>query len=303
MDGVNWDHTERGVRQGNQMVYRINSASPTVWLAWGPPFTLDDANKLIQSACKLSPYAKSFELAHSTNGRSVPALRISEPGPPGGKRFSVWVQARTHAWESGASWVSRGFVEWLVSNDPAAEELRQKADIVVIPIMDVDSVENGEGGKDQVPHDHDQDWGDSPHWPEVRAAMAQLSSLIGADHLDVFLDLHNSGPGDHTISTYIPAKPLLSPVRIDNENTFMTIMREQLTGPIPFTGHIGPDGDTYDPAVDKTCDSWVAHLSKPEVVSLTFEIPWNTPGSTQSGYLKVGEQMGRCINGYIEPTP
>jgi hypothetical protein len=302
-DGVTWNHTGQGTRQGNRMTYRISTTSPTLWLAWGPPFTLDDANKLAQSACKLCPYATSFELARSTQGRSVPGIRILEPGAAGAKRFSVWVQARTHAWESGASWVSRGFVDWLVSKDPAAEELRQKADIVVIPIMDVDSVETGQGGKNQVPHDHNRDWGDDPHWPEVRAAMDQLSTLINAGHLDVFLDLHDPSPGDRTIEIYIPAKPLLSPVRIENENTFLTIMREQITGPIPYTGVIAPVAATYDPVVNKTSDGWVAHLSKPEVVSLTFETPWNTPGSTQAGYLKVGEQMGRCINLYLEPVP
>ena len=302
-DGVTWEHTEKGARQGNEMTYYISTTSPTLWLAWGPPFTLDDANKLVQSACKQCPYATSFELAKSTHGRSVPGLRISEPGAAGAKRFSVWVQSRTHAWESGASWVTRGFVDWLVSNDSAAEDLRQKADIVIIPIMDVDSVEAGQGGKNQVPHDHNRDWGDNPHWPEVRAAMERLNSLIHAGHLDLFLDLHNSGPGNRTISIYIPAKPLLTQVRIENENTFMTIMREQITGSISFIGTLGPDGDTYDPAVDKSCDSWVAHLTKPDVVSLTFETPWNTPGSTQTGYLKVGEQMGRCLDQYLEPIP
>jgi hypothetical protein len=40
-DGIAWDHTEPGARQGNHIVYRINTASPTLWLAWGPPFALN----------------------------------------------------------------------------------------------------------------------------------------------------------------------------------------------------------------------------------------------------------------------
>jgi len=37
------------------------------------------------------------------------------------------------------------------------------------------------------------------------------------------------------------------------------------------------------------------------MVSLTMEIPWNIPGSTPSGYLKTGGQLGRSINLYLQP--
>lgn len=298
-DGMTWEHTAPGERRGSRSVYRVNSAQRTLWLAWGPPFTLKDANQLVQRACELSPYAKSFEFARSRDGRPVPALRVSQPGAVADQRFGVWIQARQHAWESGSSWVCRGFVEWLVSNDPAAESLRQKADIVVIPIVDVDSVERGQGGKDQIPHDHDLDWGSAPYWPEVRAGMDQISALAGAGRLDLFLDLHNPSYDDRTIMFYIPPVPLLSPARVENEDAFLKIAREQMNGPIPYIGKIGLCGNTYDPAVDKSVDAWVAHQSRPQVVSLTMETPWNISASTPSGYLRVGEQLGRCIELYL----
>src|SRR5882724_5890693 len=125
-DGTNWEHTAKGKRQGDRSIYHIDAATSTLWLAWGPPFNLKDADQLIQKTCDLCPYAKSFVLAHTRGGRPVPGVRISQPGAADGPRFSVWIQARQHAWESGSSWVARGFAEWLVSNDPAAESLRKK---------------------------------------------------------------------------------------------------------------------------------------------------------------------------------
>jgi hypothetical protein len=298
-DGTTWEHTAQGARQGSRSVYRINAASPTLWLAWGPPFTLKDANQLIEKVCKACPDARSFVLANTREGRPVPGVRISQTGTGAGKRSSVWIQARQHAWESGSSWVARGFLEWLVSSDPAAESLRQKADIVVIPIVDVDNVERGQGGKRQHPHDQNEDWGPTPYFPEVRAGMEKLSALAKADRLDVFLDLHNPGPGRHSIMFYIPPVPLLFPERIKNQDNFLNIVREQMTGPIPYVGDIGPCGETYDPAVDKSVDAWVAAQSRPRVVSLTLETPWNNSASTPAGYLKIGEQMGRSINLYL----
>jgi hypothetical protein len=298
-DGTNWEHTEKGERRGNRSVYHISTSSPAIWLAWGPPFTLKDANQLIEKVCNACPDARSFVLANTREGRPVPGVRIAHSGTADSQRSTVWIQARQHAWESGSSWVARGFLEWLVSNDPAAESLRQKADIVVIPIVDVDSVERGQGGKKQQPHDQDEDWGPAPYFPEVRAGMKELSALAKAGRLDLFLDLHNPGAGNHSIMFYIPPVPLLLPERVTNEDIFLNIVREQMTGPIAYVGNIGPCGKTYDPAVDKTVDAWVAAQSRPRVVSLTLETPWNNSASTSAGYLKTGEQMGRCIDLYF----
>ena len=302
-DGRTWKQSAPGERQGKLMRYRVPSASRTLWLAWGPPFTLQDANELIQRAAKLSPYAKPFELARTREGRPVPGLRVSQPGAPGQERFGVWVQARQHAWECGGSWVGCGFTEWLVSHDPAAESLRKKADITIVPIMDVDNVERGNGGKQAKPNDQNRDWGREPYFPEVRAAMEQISALAKSNRLDVFLDLHNPGASERTVNIYIPPVPLLDSVRLANQTAFTNLMRTQLTSPIPFIGKVGPCGTTYDPEVDKTSETWSAHEGGSHVVSLTIETAWNTPGSTTSGYRKVGEQIGRSIELYFRAAP
>ncbi len=301
MDGTKWEHTAKGERHGNKVVYRIKSSSSTLWLAWGPPFTLEDADQLILETCHRSLDATSFVLARTLGGRPVPGVRISEPGGTNAPRFGVWIQARQHAWESGSSWVARGLVEWLVSNDPDAKSLRHKADITIIPIMDVDSVETGQGGKDQVPHDQNRDWGRTTYFPEVRAAKDRLAALANADQLDMFLDLHDPGASDHVTDFYIPPVPLLFPQRIANEDDFLQIVSEQVTGPIPFTGLIKPTVATYDPDVNKSSDTWVPARSPHHMISLTMEIPWNTPGSTPSGYLKTGAQLGRSLSLYLQP--
>jgi hypothetical protein len=302
IDGTNWEHTPHGERHGNRSIYQINASTPTIWLAWGPPFTLKDADQLIEETCAANPHAKSFVLARTRGGRPVPGVRLAEPGPAGRPRYTVWIQARQHAWESGSSWVARGFVEWLLSNDPAAQSLRQKADLIVIPVMDVDSVETGQGGKEQLPHDQDEDWGSAPYFPEVAAGMRSITTLAKADRLDLFLDLHNPGYSAHDIDFYLPAVPLLFPERVANDDNFLKIVPEQMTGAIKFNGRIGPDGKTYDPAVDKSVDTWTAAQCPPHTISFTMEIPWNLSASTAAGYRQVGAQLGRSIDLYLQPA-
>lgn len=302
IDGTNWEHTAKGEKQGDRSTYRIDASASTLWLAWGPPFTLKEAGQMIQRTCDLCPGATRFVLAHTRGGRPVPGVRLSRPAAATGPRFTVWIQARQHAWESGSSWVAKGFADWLVSNDPSAVSLRAKADVIIIPIVDVDSVETGQGGKEQVPHDQNRDWGPGPYFPEVAAGMNSLGALARADRLDLFLDLHNPGYSARDIDFYIASVPFRAPQRVANEDHFLKLVKEQMTGDIKFNGRLGPIGQTYDPTVNKAVDAWVAAQTKPHVVSLTMEIPWNISASTASGYLQAGEQLGRSIDLYLQPA-
>jgi hypothetical protein len=72
-----------------------------------------------------------------------------------------------------------------------------------------------------------------------------------------------------------------------------------MSGDMAFTGKLGPQGDTYTPAADPSAECWVANNGGLHVVSLTMETPWNTPSSTQDGYQKEGEQLGRTIGRYL----
>ncbi len=79
-----------------------------------------------KKTCDLCPLAKSFILARTLDGRPVPGVYLA---PAGKRRFTIWIQARQHGWETGSSWVGRGFMEWLVSSDPAAIALRQETSV------------------------------------------------------------------------------------------------------------------------------------------------------------------------------
>ena len=73
--------------------------------------------------------------------------------------------------------MGRGFIAWAASDDPAAAELRKIATIHFIPIMDIDNVAIGAGGKDAIPRDHNRDWSDEPAYPEVAAAQAKIQVI------------------------------------------------------------------------------------------------------------------------------
>lgn len=294
LDNQTWSHSEPGKRNRENITYRIQVNATEAWFAWGPPFVLSHADALIERVTKGNPHVQRFELCRSKGGHSVPALKVSYPGTSGAERLTLWIQARQHAWESGSSWVCQGFVEWLLSEEPRAVALRKKADVYIVPIMDMDNVQTGNGGKNQNPNDHNRDWSAAPVWPEVRAAQERIRALNEKGTFDLFVDLHNPGPGDRQPYFYIAPPELMGPISRQNQTAFLEGVRTEMTAPLKL-GAERVSGAAYDPNWEKISKNWVMKHCADSVVALTLETSWNTPASTTTGYRTVGKQLGLGI--------
>lgn len=300
-DGVVWQHTSPGRRQGARMIYEITAASDRVFVAWGPPFTPQNAATAIAQAEKANPAASAFELCRSREGRAVPALRISEAQTA--KPFGIWVEARQHAWESGSSWVAQGFLEWLISADEAAVWLRQNAEIFFVPIVDVDNVATGNGGKEAAPHDYNRDWSDEPIYPEVRAAQKLLRQLAAENRLDLFVNLHNPAPGDLRPFFFCGPVEMLSPLAQRNRATFLQKAHARISAPLALEEQPRTTGPNYHPLWRQISGQWVTDHGNPHTVSACLETSWNTPHSTTEGYRTVGRQLGEAMVDYLRTDP
>jgi len=301
-DNQTWGQTEKAARRGKLATYKVKAKGPAFYLAWGPPFTPDDARRLVESAAKQSPHATAYNLCDTRGGRATPALRIME-GPHSADRYGIWINARQHAWESGSSWVCRGLIEWLVSDDPRAAALRKQAEIHIVPVMDIDNVAIGAGGKNQRPHDHNRDWSDRPHWRSVAAATERIKKLHAAGRFDLFIDLHNPGAGSRDPFFYIAPRKLLSKVGMRNLDRFLTACRQEMTGPLAFRGKTHESGPNYDKNWRRISKNWVMENTGEHVVALTLETAWNTPHSTTDGYRTVGKQLGLAVERYLRQPP
>ena len=303
VDGRAWLQTLPGERVGERIVYRVKIDAETAWFAWGPPFVPADATELVERLAAEAPLVQPFELCKSREGRTVPGMRITGQVESGTPRYGIWIQARQHAWECGGSWVARGFAEWVVGDDPRARSLREKADIVVVPLMDVDSVAMGAGGKGQKPRDHNRDWTESPHWPEVRAAMAEIDRMHNGTGLDVFVDLHS--PGMYDPETYYLTSPGANKTEIGRRNLarFMGASRAEMTGPLELRTEQKIAGSKYTSGWQAMSQNWVTARTSGHALAFTLEAAWNHPGSTADGYRALGRQLGLALERYLREDP
>lgn len=303
-DGKAWLHTSAGRRDGQWMVYTLPAETESVYVAWGPPYTPTMAQAKLSEVARLAPHAEVIELCKSREGRAVPMLHILQGDLPREKRFGVWVNARQHAWESGGSWVAQGFAEW-VCTDPAADWLRQHAEIFIIPIMDVDNAATGNGGKDADPHDHNRDWTDEPHWNEVIAAKKKVSELIREGRMDVFLDLHNPAPGDPTFFFAVKSEMIHEPM-IGERDRFIAIAYghiSKIKPLIPMSNKPKLIASEYHPLWKQISANWVAMNGNPRTVAACLETIWNYENSTTVGYRAVGSNLALSVSEFLHDSP
>lgn len=298
-DGRSWQHSAPGIRERNSIRYEVVPKGNTLWVAWGPPFTPRNTAELLTLAQQKIPGARPFELAQTRANRSVMALRIRDDTETLGKRSGVWIQARQHAWESGSSWVARGLVEWLMAGKESARWLTQNAEIVVVPIMDVDNVTTGNGGKEENPRDHNRDWDEAPVFPEVAADLQYLRKWAAEDRMDFFIDLHNPAPNDPRPFFFAGPPELLSDLGRNNRSLFLEIAQKHINGPLAVEPMPRITGPSYHPLWRQISGQWVTDHGNQHTLAVCLETAWNTPQSTTEGYCTVGRQLGETIVDYL----
>ncbi|MFV0445701.1 MAG: M14-type cytosolic carboxypeptidase [Planctomycetaceae bacterium] len=296
-DNVHWAQTQVGTITAERGTYDVVAPSETFWLAWGPPFLPSHAEDLVKNAQQRVPSSERLVLATTLDGHEVPLLHVGTSQLPN----AIWVQARQHAWEAGGSWVGAGFLDWITSDAPDAKDLRRTTEIWFIPIMDVDNVLHGSGGKEALPRDQNRDWSDEPHYPEVRAAQQHLHQLQASGRLRLFLDLHNPGPGDKQPYFYGPFEyEQLASESQRRYDQFLRLAIERIRDPLPLTPNYRfATYVTTDEERGRMSSEWVRRHTSPDVVAMTLETSWNTPHSTVDGYRAVGRGLAETVADFL----
>ena len=162
------------------------------WTSAGPE-TVEFCQCIPYQGADFDAFAASFagdprvtvsELCRSRAGRPVPLLRLREGEPAQAVLFSC----RHHAQESMASFALEGLLRALASDEPWAAAFRRAFEVLAVPFVDRDGVEDGTQGKNRIPHDHNRDYGAAGGhlYPECAA----LERLLDERRPAAVLDLH-----------------------------------------------------------------------------------------------------------------
>ncbi|MBU7003917.1 MAG: peptidase M14 [Theionarchaea archaeon] len=127
------------------------------------------------------------ELCRTRKGRSVELLRLGKlEGRPAHR---ILVTVRHHACEMIASYVLEGWMETVLSDNGDGEWYRENVEMMVVPFVDKDGVQDGDQGKLRKPHDHNRDYAGESIYPSTAALRKRVPGWSNGI-LRAAVDLH-----------------------------------------------------------------------------------------------------------------
>jgi hypothetical protein len=270
------------------------------------------------------PKVRSIQvLGNSVQGRPIHKLQLTDPNVPDANKQRVWIHAGVHPSETTSYFTVEGFVAWLLSGDPYAEVLLDRALIELVPMANPDGVFLG-NYRTAANSANLEDLWSAPYastQPEIVALRTAIEGFMGtvaspgSNPIRVLLNLHST----HNVSYPFHFQHVSNPnwnattnntgvIPVVNAIEGQWIVRFKARSPLVNLGTTQNSALTSRPFVESMChDRWTAvngWLNAPgvqaPVMAITFEgtygrgpdtVTWNT----EADYRLVGAQMGRAL--------
>jgi len=163
-DGIEWSWLgAESAPSRQEFIYRFR-ANEKVYFSFCLPYQISHFERFYE---QISPnrHVRRKVLAISEQLRPIPLLSI---GNPSAEQHLVFT-CRHHSCESTPAYVIEGILESiLTASNPS---FLQNYCIHYIPFIDIDGVENGDQGKNRIPHDHNRDYTGAPIYRVTSAVM------------------------------------------------------------------------------------------------------------------------------------
>jgi murein tripeptide amidase MpaA len=115
--------------------FEITPEFDSVYFAYSAPFSCEQHLDLISDA-QLSPLCDLDIIGHTVQGRPLELLKVGEDDS---EKKKLWVIARQHPGEPMAEWFMVGLISRILDEeDPVSVSLLQKANLYIVPNMNVD---------------------------------------------------------------------------------------------------------------------------------------------------------------------
>jgi Zinc carboxypeptidase len=184
----------------------LEKGRKAVYFATFTPYFL---SQMIESnkAFAKSKYVRVSSIGKSVKGREIPMVTISDWQVPDSQKKKAFILGGTHGAETASIYGVEGMMKFLLTEDPLAQEMRQKVVWKFIPIHNVDAAAEGLDRRNAGGINLYFDWGfhaeeskrlerykDDPSigtsdfsQPETRAAYKEIMAF----NPHVFLDVHS----------------------------------------------------------------------------------------------------------------
>ncbi len=227
--GCSWAWAGIESVSGNSFQYEVPEGVDEVRFSFTIPYQESDLERFIEQH-RNSRHLEVETLSKTRKGRTIRRLHLGKlDGVP---RYRVALTCRHHACEAMSSWCLEGILDAFLASTEDGRWFCKNVEVVAVPFMDKDGVEDGEQGKGRSPHDHCRDYTDTGEalYPAVRALKQFLPAWSGGK-LRIALDLHDPYiREDHIYFVLNPNEPFKQ-----NTLEFLHLLEKTQQGPLRYS--------------------------------------------------------------------
>ena len=241
-------------------------------------------------------------LCMTRKGRAAELLRVGRLD--GGCAHRVVLTCRHHACEMMANWALEGILDTALGDTDDGAWFRREVEMLAVPFVDKDGVEEGDQGKNRRPRDHNRDYDGAGIYPETRALRA-LVPAWSEGRLRLALDIHCPWiRGGRNEEVYFVG--LEDPAQWAAVTEFSGILEALCSGPIPFRAANNlPYGVEWNTGENwgegKNCARWM--FEQPGIrPAAGMEIPYANAGGaavTPEAARALGRDIARALRVFL----
>ncbi len=205
--GQRWHFIANTWRSGNELCFVQKFKHDKAYIAMRYPYT-PAYNEDFLASLKGNRYCRVVTIGKSLHGRPLQVVEI--PRPVAGKqgRPGILVYARENGDEIDGSWPAQGAIQFLVSDSPTAQRLRENFQFQIIPILDPD------GAALCIHHNAAQSFTGPPTMESSEYADYFQKWIDSGHRIDLAINLHclESNDGPDVSCPAVTSGPLYAPV-------------------------------------------------------------------------------------------
>ncbi|MCH5374032.1 MAG: hypothetical protein JJ992_08650, partial [Planctomycetes bacterium] len=303
--GATWAWLGADRVQDASFTYAFAESDDEVRFCFAIPYQQEQLDRFL-ALHRDNPSLSVKPLCETRQGRRVERIHIAGTGKEPAHR--ILLTARHHACESIASYALEGFLAATLADTEDGRWFRDNVEVLAIPFVDKDGVENGDQGKNRRPHDHNRDYGGESIYPTV-AAIRSFVPGWSRGHLSMAMDLHCPWiRGPHNEVIYMVGKS--DPLMWQRQSAFGNLLERVQRGPLKYRaadnlpfGQAWNTGANYGDHV--SCSAWAGQLAGIGLAT-TFEIPYaNAAGRVvdADAARAFGHDLMTAVRQYLSPPP
>lgn len=304
--GFNWNWIDKEDHIGSDLFsFNFSGNNEPILFSMGMAYTQKNFDKFMLKYSD-SKYLKKFVLTTTREGRDVEKLLISNFDHQ--PKVRVLFTARAHAGEMMSNYIIEGMIDAMLSENTTMAKLLENVEIMIVPFLDKDGVEQGDQGKNRSPRDHNRDYSGVSIYQSTKTIREEIPNWI--DGLPwIGIDLHNPGiKGEHNEWVYFVGNENM---RVSEaQEKFMNILIASQKGPLEINSKTGflaygtawNKGSNYEQGA--SFSKWASNfLDTGLMMTTTLEFPFalnNDQIVTQENARLFGQDLIFAISEYIE---